>query len=306
MGGTLGPQALALLWSISGVLLADTALGEPDAFRREKNHRSAYPLRQHLLDAGSEACTVIDKDSYVTGLLFNGPGLHTYYQQAYCFLELAVRERAPELCRQVRERRSLFFDGSGVGKAVCEARVAAAIEDDRKEARHLVEARGRVLASAEVVGIVEYDAVTSASSLILRASFKPLSWPYYRYEFEFVDARGQVLARLYESPHGVDAADRLFLLPLVTLEQALAGVGLDSIGAIVLRVPLVNSVESALVMAHLDFKQLDEKKIADSAFKRIPILGAIEHRQWTGLVSDRSRDADGFLASLEQLLGREN
>lgn len=307
MGNTRSSCLLVLLCATSGFLPPGAAMaGQLDAIRNQDNLRSAYPLRQHLLDAGIDACEEIDKESYVTGLLFNGPGMHTYYQQAYCFLELAVRERAPDLCLRVRKRGSLFFDGSGVSQAVCETRVAAAIEDDKQKARGLAEARGRVIESVEVIGIVEYDAVTSARSLILRAQCKPPPWAYYRYEFELVDTGGRVLGRLQASPHGVNAADRLFLFSFTTLEQVLGGAGLESISAIVLRARLSNQADSAPVMAHLDFDQLDMLEIGDSGFAQIPMLGSIEHARWLELVNYGSDDTEGFLAQLDSLLHSES
>src|SRR3546814_17043831 len=67
----------------------------------------------------------MDPADYVTGLLFNPPGMKTYFKRSSCLQAIAVAYRDASLCEEVRERKSLFFDGPALSRASCERRVAA-------------------------------------------------------------------------------------------------------------------------------------------------------------------------------------
>ncbi len=75
-------------------------------------------------------CEAIDPEESVTGLLFNPPGRKTKFVRSSCLQRLAVRYRDASLCAQVRERTSVFFDGSAISRAACQARVAEAARTD--------------------------------------------------------------------------------------------------------------------------------------------------------------------------------
>lgn len=75
-------------------------------------------------------CQRMDPDASATGLLFNRPGSRTLYKRSSCLQRMAVRYRDAALCEEVRERRSLLFDGSAISRAACEAQVAEAIRRD--------------------------------------------------------------------------------------------------------------------------------------------------------------------------------
>lgn len=269
-----------------------------------KKTYAATPLRQNLLDDGIKNCRAIDSQKYVTGLLFNGPGMHTWYERAYCFRELAARERDMSLCRFVTERRSLFFDGSRVSSAVCEQQVAAAIKGDQDKALMLASLRDQIIESTEVIGILEYDKVTASRSLILRGKFKKLNWPYYQYEIEFQGQQGEVLARYRKSPFAQNENDRIFMFQLHTLKNDLAGDSLNHISAIVIRAVLQRNAESAHVMSHVGFDELDVASINDSGFGSIPLRGTIKHDQWLDLLAREGVDTAAFLDQLDKLTAR--
>jgi hypothetical protein len=53
------------------------------------------------------------------------------YDRSECFQNLALRLGDEALCSAVRERKSLFFDGSGISGAACLKEVKRRVEDDR-------------------------------------------------------------------------------------------------------------------------------------------------------------------------------
>lgn len=74
-------------------------------------------------------CEAIDPEESVTGLLFNPPGRKTKFVRSSCLQRLAVRYRGASLCAQVRERTSMFFDGSAISRAACQAEALVLIQD---------------------------------------------------------------------------------------------------------------------------------------------------------------------------------
>lgn len=76
-----------------------------------------------------ERCRRMDPVEYSTGLLFNPPGNKTLFRRSSCLQGLAVRYADAALCEEVRERKSLFFDGSAISRASCEQRVREAARD---------------------------------------------------------------------------------------------------------------------------------------------------------------------------------
>lgn len=79
-------------------------------------------------------CSAIASGRYETFMIFNPPGWQTYYRRSYCFQRAASELRDEMLCEEVRERKSVFFNGSGVSRDACLARVADQKERDRRDA----------------------------------------------------------------------------------------------------------------------------------------------------------------------------
>src|SRR3546814_4174525 len=77
-----------------------------------------------------ERCQRMDPADYVTGLLFNPSGMKTYFKRSSCLQAIAVDYRDASLCEDVRERKSLFFDGSAISRASCERRVEERARSD--------------------------------------------------------------------------------------------------------------------------------------------------------------------------------
>lgn len=81
-----------------------------------------------------EACRAIPEDDYSTALIFNPPGQSTMFHRSACLQQLAHDERDADLCGEVEERKSWFFDGSGISEQSCRELVVKRIEQDRQEA----------------------------------------------------------------------------------------------------------------------------------------------------------------------------
>ena len=117
-------QGLTLRFNIQlgscGLALALMASGaSTDQFTERKQQRI-------------EQCNAVDDGAYSTGLVFNPRGYATIFHRSECFQELAVEERDPSLCVDVKERKSWFFDGSGVSEASCRDLMARRLEQDKQ------------------------------------------------------------------------------------------------------------------------------------------------------------------------------
>lgn len=97
------------------------------------------------------ACARISSNSHASGLTdgawmalpFGG---RTYYYRSACYQELARRTGNVSWCTRVKERKTLFGDGSGVSPAQCERQVAQ-VQSNRAEqqasaARHAAGVQG--------------------------------------------------------------------------------------------------------------------------------------------------------------------
>ena len=102
---------------------------------------------QQLSEHGRARCKAIPRDRYFTGLIFNPEHLETGYERSRCFQELAEQLRDRQLCRLATERKSWFFDGSGISPKACKANLEEGIRQDRMAA-------GRVQSPQRLVDLV--------------------------------------------------------------------------------------------------------------------------------------------------------
>jgi hypothetical protein len=151
---------------------------------------------------GVETCQSIPPTTYETFLLFNPSNLQTYYFRSSCFQELAVQTRAENLCDQVKERKSIFFNGSGVSPTACRKAVADIRNKDFAE---------RV--RPESVHKIESIKIDSAPSGDIEVRFVPAGtlWGTYRFTISLIDPSGAELGNLYDlETHLSDRRDPLF------------------------------------------------------------------------------------------------
>ena len=92
-----------------------------------------------------KTCHAIDPAEYQSGLIFNPDGYRSYYVRSECFQRTAVRFRDETLCRQVKQRVSLFSSSWGYSSGRCRELVAESIAADRKS---LGEIKQKYLAGA--------------------------------------------------------------------------------------------------------------------------------------------------------------
>lgn len=93
--------------------------------------------------AAVKTCRAIDPSEYQSGLIFNPDGHRSYYVRSECFQRAAVRFRDRALCREVKERRSLFSSSWGYSPARCRALVEAGMAADRKTLEEIKEKYSR-------------------------------------------------------------------------------------------------------------------------------------------------------------------
>ena len=82
---------------------------------------------------GEETCFSIPAYAYTTGNIFNPGDAQTAYIRSECFLKLATEERNEKYCQYVRERTSLFFDGSAYSPEKCLVAVRGVQKVDASE-----------------------------------------------------------------------------------------------------------------------------------------------------------------------------
>ncbi len=95
-----------------------------------------------MRSAAVKQCEVIDRSDYQTGLALNPDGYRSYYARSACFQRAAVQFRDDSLCRQVRERWSLFssswgYSGKNCRKLVAEGAAADRAALEQKKSRYL-------------------------------------------------------------------------------------------------------------------------------------------------------------------------
>lgn len=76
-------------------------------------------------------CSRIPPNKYETALIFNPSGMQTLYPRSVCFQEIAVKLRDESYCNEVKESKSLIFDGSAISAGRCRQLVQEQVSRDR-------------------------------------------------------------------------------------------------------------------------------------------------------------------------------
>ena len=275
----------------------------PNVCKADSPELVSTDLRYQILQSAKKHCEEIPQDKYVTGLLFNGPGMHTYYEQSYCFQELAVQERLISLCQIVKERKSLFISGSHVSPQYCEQEVNKAIDMDKQKADMLRSHQGTILDSVDITGVIEYDKVTNSRSLILRSKVNDLDWPFYKFVIEFCSGNGNVLARYSEAPRKWSGEVLAFIIRFIRLEADIGEHLNDEIKQIVVSSVLERNADTAHVMKYIHFEELDRVVLKFDEFDEIRDLGPIKFTKWKDLLDNEYWESGtAFFKSLDELV----
>jgi hypothetical protein len=88
-----------------------------------------------LRSAAVARCEAIDPSAYQSGLAFNPDGYRSYYLRSQCLQKAAVDFRDESLCRQVKQRRSLFSSSWGYSPEHCRELVGHGVAEDDKALR---------------------------------------------------------------------------------------------------------------------------------------------------------------------------
>jgi hypothetical protein len=80
-------------------------------------------------------CEAIDPSASQSGLLFNPDGYRSYYLRSECLQKTAVEFRDESLCRQVKQRWSLFSSSWGYSPGRCRDLVRGGIAEDEQALR---------------------------------------------------------------------------------------------------------------------------------------------------------------------------
>ena len=101
-------------------------------------------------------CDNMSRFSYVSGLTgvfipIPIPYGITYYYKSRCYQQLAIQTLDANLCTRVVERKSLFYDGSGVSERECRKEVAMAQENDKKQQEEVDKYKFSIEGAAKIV-----------------------------------------------------------------------------------------------------------------------------------------------------------
>jgi hypothetical protein len=203
-------------------LMATGALIAPSsAAELQSTNKSAY---EDALDKvnhihGAETCESIPPSTYESFLIFNPSNLQTYYFRSYCFQRVAAQMRDLKLCDQVKERKALFLDGSGISLEACQHAVLDKKSKDFEE---------RVM--PESIHKIERVDLRSASSGDLEIRVFPAGslWGTYKFSVALVDGSGKLIGILNElETHLSDRRDPLFVsVPHRRIEELAGSAGL--------------------------------------------------------------------------------
>jgi hypothetical protein len=151
---------------------------------------------------GAETCQSIPASTYESFLIFNPSNLQTYYFRSYCYQRVAVDTRDESLCDQVKERKALFLDGSGISPAACRKAVGEIRSKDFAE---------RV--RPESVHKIQRVEITTAPSRDIELRVTPVGslWGSYRFSVTLLDGSGRDVGVLSDiETHLSDRNDVLF------------------------------------------------------------------------------------------------
>jgi hypothetical protein len=148
--------------------------------------------------AAVKKCRDIDPGEYSTGLLFNPPGKKTYFARSSCLQEAARKFRDPTLCEEVRERESLFFDGSAISRESCERRVQEA----------MLQAPDVVIRDPYRLAAVEYFRNGNGRDIDVDIAFSGTYRHRYALTVSMVDEAGATSERLHHREYSLGPATR--------------------------------------------------------------------------------------------------
>lgn len=87
---------------------------------------------EQLRAAALKQCQAIDPAAYQGGLLFNPEGYRSFYVRSECMQKTAVEFRDGSICKEVKQRHSLFSSGWGYSPAQCAKLVREGIAADEQ------------------------------------------------------------------------------------------------------------------------------------------------------------------------------
>ncbi len=175
-----------ILWTLGGVAVIMAGCAFMDVVW--SNLISQEDLARSNNITGVETCREMSHLSFRTWLFFNPKGRQTYYLRSECFQQMAVRERDESLCNEVVERKSLYFNGSGVSPGACREAVLKQKQPD-SAARVRPEAIHRIRT-------VTITRIPYSDTVDVRVSTTGSLWGTYRLSMSLHDARGNFLGAL--------------------------------------------------------------------------------------------------------------
>lgn len=146
--------------------------------------------------ADVERCRRMDPADYSTALFFNPDGMTTLFARSSCLQGVAVKYRDASLCEEVRERKSLFFDGSAISRASCERRVQERARRDPKV----------VISDIYRLADVAYFRNGNGRDIDVRVGFSGSYRHQYELTVSMVDEAGANIETLHRDGHSLGAS----------------------------------------------------------------------------------------------------
>ena len=203
---------------------------------------------------GIETCQSISPNTYDTFLIFNPSDYQTYYFRSECYQKVAIQTRDEKLCDEVRERKSLFLNGSAVSREACLVAIKNQQGQDfservKPESIHKID---KIEISASQAG--NFDVKVFPAGML---------WGTYKFSVSLLDMSGKFLGTLDElDTHLSDRRDPLFSTIYRNKVQTLVGSSLQSgqVYYIQVSLKLLRDDAGQLQRSNLSVSQLESIK----------------------------------------------
>lgn len=150
---------------------------------------------------GVETCESISSRAYETGLIGNSKNYQTYYFRSECYQKMAIQNRDDKLCEQVKERKSMFFNGSAISQQAC---LTAVKNQESKDFTERVKPE-----SVHKIEKVEIS-LTPARDFDVKVFPAGTLWGTYKFSVSLLDNSGKFIGILDElDTHLSDRKDPL-------------------------------------------------------------------------------------------------
>lgn len=201
---------------------------------------SANAYTHHL-----NQCQSIPWSDYQTGMIFNPSDRQTVFRRSQCLQKMAIMFRDEVLCDRVKERKSWFFEGSGVSPQRCREQVKDKVSSDVDAAKQL--------GNFHKLKQVSFSLNGNGRDFDVQVETRGEAYHRYRLKIEIYSASGATLGYIYDEIQMLGKGDSRVVL-LLRRGQMSGRVQLNApYRAVVTLEPEMNE-QSRFILQHIDEK----------------------------------------------------